>query len=165
MAFPELLPDGKGLLFTKYGHFEQLGRIFVMMDFSTGDVSDTGLRDVPYGRYASSGHLVFPQEHRLMAVVFDVETLALEGDPVDVSESGMGARGREPHEWAFSQDGTLVYAPISNEQHPRRSLVLVDRDGGEERLPFWQIYPVLVHILLFGGSYVGSLNSIILRYS
>ncbi|MEM7179656.1 MAG: fructosamine kinase family protein [Spirochaetota bacterium] len=35
----------------------------------------------------------------------------------------------------------------------------------EERLPFWQLYPVLVHILLFGGSYVGSLNSIILRYS
>jgi len=138
MAFPEPLPDGKGLLFAKYGHFEQLGRIFVMMDFSTGDVSDTGLRDVPYGRYASSGHLVFPQEHRLMAAVFDVDTLALRGDPVDVSESGMGARGREPHEWAFSQDGTLVYAPISNEQHPRRSLVLVDREGGEERLPFWR---------------------------
>jgi len=138
MAFPEPLPDGKGLLFTKYGRFEQLGRILVMMDVSTGDMSDTAVRDVPYARFASSGHLVFPNDDGLWAGAFDIDTLAFTGELVDVSEPGMGVYGREPHEWAFSQDGTLVYAPISAKQHPRRSLVMVDRDGGEERLPFWQ---------------------------
>ncbi len=137
MAFPEPLPDGKGLLFTRYGYFGRVGRMLAVMDSATAEMSEV-MRSVPYGRYASSGHVVFPQDHRLMAAVFDVDTLAFTGDPVDVSEPGMGVYGREPHEWAFSQDGTLVYAPISAEQNPRRSLVMVDRYGGEERLPFWR---------------------------
>ncbi|MCB1157805.1 MAG: fructosamine kinase family protein, partial [Leptospiraceae bacterium] len=35
----------------------------------------------------------------------------------------------------------------------------------EERIPFWQIYPVLVHIVIFGRSYLSSLNTIIRAYS
>jgi len=34
-----------------------------------------------------------------------------------------------------------------------------------ERIPFWQIYPLLVHVNLFGNSYTGSLDRIISRYS
>jgi Tol biopolymer transport system component len=137
MAFPEPLPGGKGLLFTRFGRFGQDGKMLAVMDSSTAEIRGA-MRNVPYGRYASSGHVVFPQEHRLMAVVFDVDTLGFTGEPVDVSEPGMGARGLEPHEWAFSQDGTLIYARMTNEPNPRKTLVVVDRDGGEERLPFWR---------------------------
>jgi serine/threonine protein kinase/Tol biopolymer transport system component len=136
MAFPEPLPGNKGLLFTRFGHFGEVGKMLAVMDSSTAEIRGA-MHNVPYGRYASSGHVVFPQEHRLMAVAFDVDSLSFTGEPVDVSEPGMGARGLEPHEWAFSQNGTLVYAPMTNQPNPRKTLVVVDRDGGEKRVPLW----------------------------
>ncbi len=36
--------------------------------------------------------------------------------------------------------------------------------GFQERLPFWQIYPLLVHLNLFGNSYLRSLNSAMDHY-
>jgi fructosamine-3-kinase len=30
--------------------------------------------------------------------------------------------------------------------------------GAEERVPLYQLYPLLVHVNLFGGSYVGSVK-------
>jgi fructosamine-3-kinase len=35
----------------------------------------------------------------------------------------------------------------------------------EERIHFWQIYPLLVHVNLFGGSYISELNSKIKSYT
>jgi serine/threonine protein kinase/Tol biopolymer transport system component len=135
LTFPEPLPGGDGILVAKYGDHPQLGRILKPVSLS-GREARGALRAVPYGRYARSGHVVFPQGTTLSAWALDVETLAFAGHPVDVSEPGMGVEDHEPHEWAFSQDGTLVYAPITAAQIPKRSLVLVDRHGGEERLDF-----------------------------
>ncbi len=36
--------------------------------------------------------------------------------------------------------------------------------GWEERRDFWQLYPLLVHVLLFGGSYAASVERIFARY-
>jgi protein-ribulosamine 3-kinase len=33
--------------------------------------------------------------------------------------------------------------------------------GHEERVPLYQLYPLLVHVNLFGGSYVGAVASAI----
>jgi fructosamine-3-kinase len=38
------------------------------------------------------------------------------------------------------------------------------RAGHEDRLPLYQLYPLLVHVNLFGGSYVGRVRSIVQRY-
>jgi dipeptidyl aminopeptidase/acylaminoacyl peptidase len=48
----------------------------------------------------------------------------------------MVVEGRNPYEWAFARDGTLVYAPTTQEQHTTKRLVLVDRSGGEELIDF-----------------------------
>jgi serine/threonine-protein kinase len=135
LTFPEPLPGGDGILVTKYGDHPQLGRILKPVSLS-GREAHGALRDVPYGRYARSGHVVFPQGSTLSAWALDVETLTFVGDVVDVSEPGMGGDDHEPHEWAFSQHGTLVYAPIRVEHHPSRTLVLADRIGEEEGLDF-----------------------------
>lgn len=37
--------------------------------------------------------------------------------------------------------------------------------GFEERIPLWQLYPLLVHVNLFGGSYVDSAERVLRRYS
>jgi serine/threonine-protein kinase len=135
LAFPEPLPGGDGILVTKYGDHPQLGRILKPVSLS-GREARGALRAVPYGRYAESGHVVAPQGSTLSAWALDVDTLTFVGNVVDVSEPGMGVDDHQPHEWAFSQHGTFVYAPMTAAQVPKRSLVLVDRNGGEERLDF-----------------------------
>jgi fructosamine-3-kinase len=37
-------------------------------------------------------------------------------------------------------------------------------DGALERVPLYQLYPLLVHANLFGGSYVGSVERVVARY-
>ncbi len=135
LAWPQPLPGGEGLLVTKYGDHPQLGRVLDAVPLSGGSGSGA-VRAAPYGRYARSGHVVFPQGSTLSAIPFDVDTVSFTGSVVDVSEPGMGVADHQPHEWAFSRDGTLVYAPLRTEQLPRRALVLADRSGAEVRLDF-----------------------------
>lgn len=86
---------------------------------------------------------------------------------------------------AAKNGGVFLIDPSIAFSHPEQDIAMTRMFGGfphkgwievlqkeldlsedlEERIPYWQIYPVLVHIILFGGSYSGSLNSIILKYS
>ncbi|HEY6879918.1 MAG TPA: fructosamine kinase family protein, partial [Polyangiales bacterium] len=36
--------------------------------------------------------------------------------------------------------------------------------GHEERVPLYQLYPLLVHVRLFGASYLGSVQRALARY-
>lgn len=36
--------------------------------------------------------------------------------------------------------------------------------GHDERVGLWQLWPLLVHVVLFGGSYAGSLERTLARY-
>ena len=36
--------------------------------------------------------------------------------------------------------------------------------GFEERVALWQLYPLLVHLKLFGGSYLGRVAEVVSRY-
>ena len=36
-------------------------------------------------------------------------------------------------------------------------------DGHEDRVPLYQLYPLMVHVNLFGGGYVGSVESALAR--
>ena len=74
-------------------------------------------------RYVPSGHIVYAERGRLMAVPLDPAQFALAGAAVPVAE------GVHPWMWAFSRNGTLVYQP-----EPKRKLVWVHRNGTEEPL-------------------------------
>jgi len=41
----------------------------------------------PWGHYARTGHIVYPQLGRLMALPFDTQTLTATGEPVEVTEA------------------------------------------------------------------------------
>ena len=104
--FPQLLPDGAGLLYTR---------------FSPGGVADIlveapgGQRKVlmrgGYARYLSSGHLVYLQNATLFAVGFDLHRLEAAGTPVPVLEGIMALDNMMGAQFAFSDTGTLVYLP------------------------------------------------------
>jgi Tol biopolymer transport system component len=133
MWFPEPLPGGEALLLSMTWKSDYRARWLGVYSFASGELKPV-IRDAMYGRYAPTGHLVFAMDGGLYAKPFDAGTLSSTGGYVEVSEPGMVVEGRNPYEWAFAQDGTLVYAPVRPEQLTEKILMLVDRSGNEERL-------------------------------
>ena len=67
------------------------------------------LRGGASGRYASSGHLVFWRGNALAAAPFDVEALAVAGEPVRVVEDVRLDLANGGAHFAQSESGTLAY--------------------------------------------------------
>jgi serine/threonine protein kinase/Tol biopolymer transport system component len=129
--WPELLPDGRSLLF--------------VVGASTGNWANSQIvaqslqsgerRDLIHGgsspRYASSGHLLYAQAETLMAVPFDAERLQLMGTAVPVLESVLQSANTGAAQFSLSRTGSLVYVPGG--VGPRsRKLVWVSRGGAEQ---------------------------------
>ena len=125
---PVVLPDGLAVLYTvalKTGQTRIVARRFAGGDPIT--VVESGFGAV----YLASGHLLYAQDQRLMAVTFDSATLHTTGAPVPVQErvSTKGA-GRVANV-AASRDGTVVYIPA--ESPGLQHIVWVDRGGTATR--------------------------------
>ncbi len=123
--WPQVLPDGNTLLYTAWDRDERKNRI-VVRSLDTGKEKEL-VRGVTFGRYGPTGHLLYAQDGTLMAVPFDMGSLALSGEPVsvldDVMQSSIGAM-----QYSYSNIGVLAYVPgVYNEMD--RTLAWVDRKG------------------------------------
>jgi serine/threonine protein kinase len=129
--FPQMLPDGKTLLFTNiYSASNTADRQITVQSLESGE------RKVLFGglnaMYLSTGHLVFTQVNNniasLMALPFDLDTLEVKGGPVPLLEN-TSAR-------ALSDSGTLIYVPGTSVSGSGslRTLVWVDKEGNEEQI-------------------------------
>ena len=136
-AFPEVLPNGTGVLFAAVavGNQARESRVAVA-SLATGEV--TYLLPGVNPRYAATGHIVYGVEGTLRAVGFDAERLELSGGSPVALVDGVAMRFERGGgaQFALADNGTLVY--VSGEARGgsgERSLVWVDRDGREEPLP------------------------------
>jgi serine/threonine-protein kinase len=114
---PEILPDGRTLL------FESGGQIHVM-DLPSG--RRTTLTEGTSPRYASSGHLILGRGTTLLAAPFDPARVELTGPPVPLVE-GVASDGATQLPYTISRNGTLAYVPGAT----THALVLVEGDGKE----------------------------------
>ena len=129
--WPDVLPDGKGVLFASSvgGGQYQINVLNV----------DTGQHEViiPNGthpRYSPTGHIVYALEGTLRAVAFDVESLSVTSDQVPVLE-GVLTKGPGSASFGLSDTGSLVYVSgNAGAGAVMRSFVWVDREGREEPL-------------------------------
>jgi Tol biopolymer transport system component len=128
--YPQVLPDGKHILFTI-----RTGRITMFDEAKIALLSlDTGRWKVlihggTSGLYVPSGHIVFVQQRRLMAVPFDLETKTVRGEPVPVLSGIISNPTTGASQFAVAEKaGTLIY--LSGEAlTPTSRLQTVDRDG------------------------------------
>jgi len=140
-AFPINLPGGRGVLFTaRSGFGADPGRIDVL-DRHTGEQRTIiqGGNDVAY---LDSGHLIYAEPMpsaigfaALRAVRFDLDRLALIGDPVAVVDRVVASSATGAAEFAVSRRGDLLYVPYDPRaavQGRPRTLVWVNRRGQEE---------------------------------
>jgi serine/threonine-protein kinase len=126
--WPQLLPDGKSVLFTldRGGSFDDAAIAVLSLETRTYAVV---LEGGSYARYLSSGHLVFARNGALYAVPFDLSRLTVIGKPVQVLSDVVTEPATGAAHFAVSKMGTLAYLP-GVPRSPDRNLVWVDRRGG-----------------------------------
>ena len=135
-AWPEVLPGGKGVLFTIHttgaGENSDIG----VLSLETGEwriLAETGGAVQP--RYLDSDHLVYARGGGLFAVQFDARELRPVSSPTPVL-SNVHTRfnaGLDVANFAVSRTGSLVYVPAGVAENDKQ-IVFVDREGGQEPL-------------------------------
>jgi eukaryotic-like serine/threonine-protein kinase len=122
---PQLLPDGRGIVFTAWSPAERIKHAVAVLPAD----SDQPRRITPGGNpaYDAAGYLLYVDADRnvLNAVPFDLDSLEVRGAPRVI------ARDVGSHV-ATSSAGTLVYQMFRETPH---RLTHVDRDGVREVLP------------------------------
>ena len=60
---------------------------------------------------------------------------------------------------------TKLFGGFSEEFYSNYNNYLPMINGWQERMPIWNLYPLLVHANLFGSSYLNQINSILNKYN
>ena len=121
--YPEILPDGRTVLFNEGGWIHAI-------DLTSGRRTNRLVAGIG-ARYAASGHLILSRQTTLLAIPFDAGRLEITGQVVPVVEGVAVERGSGGGAYmAVSPAGTLAYVPAALTY----ALVLVEPDGSERRL-------------------------------
>ena len=137
---PQLLPDGRSLLFAitrGAGSRRWIQGEIVVEDLETGNRTTI----LPGGgdpRYLPTGHLVYVEESVLFAIPFDLGSLAVTGAPIPMVEGVQRGTNQTtvgaPAAYGVSDNGTLAHVVGESGGESSRALSWIDRDGREELL-------------------------------
>lgn len=140
-SWPDVLPNGKGVLFSvrfnrKDGPNDQPSYAIAVADIPSG-AHRVIVNDARYSRYAASGHLLYVTTQKaLMVVPFDQNSMKVTGEPRVLSE-GMRVGVFGSTDLAVSRTGTLLYA--TGRGQGKQELVWVTRDGKTQSVdPDWE---------------------------
>ncbi|MGH7652260.1 MAG: protein kinase domain-containing protein [Gemmatimonadaceae bacterium] len=138
--WPDVLPNGKGVLFTILSSNRQSGAAnssaIAVAEVPSGK-HRVIVNDAVYARYVSTGRLLYVTTNRtLMVVPFDQNAMKITGEPTALAESVLLSAGPTV-DLAVSDNGTLIYtrgAPPGKQE-----LVWLTRDGKTQPVdPDWQ---------------------------
>ena len=132
--WPEMLPGGRAVLFTITATTGGLAADQVaILDLGTREYKVL-VRGGSHAHYVPSGHLVYTAEGTLRAVPFDLARLEAGTMPVTVLPRLVTTR-QGAGDFDVAADGTLAYVDAPGAAaSAARTLVWVDRQGGEESL-------------------------------
>ncbi|MGO9260191.1 MAG: TolB family protein [Bryobacteraceae bacterium] len=133
LTFPQLLPDGKHLLFLSSVPESTEGQIVVQ----TADGKDrkTLVSGATDPRVLPTGQLVYAHEGTLLAVPFGAGSLTVTGLPVSLVDDVTQSSVTLAAQYAISSGGTLAFRPGTYTSGERALLVWVDREGHAEPIP------------------------------
>ncbi len=124
LAFPQILPDGKSVLYMALDQSNQY-RTFVQ-PLESGNPKE--LIAGGWASYLPTGHIAYVpiNSSTLTAVPFDLDTLEITDGPVQMVDN--------VRQYSVSSTGTLAYIPGTITEIFENNLVWVDREGNEELL-------------------------------
>jgi Tol biopolymer transport system component len=126
--WPHALPGGKAVLYTEHSRATAFDAANVMVAPLAGGPAKLVVRGGYFGRYVSSGHLIYMQQGTLFAVAFDLDRLETIGQAVPAVEGVAAAPASGSAQLAVSAEGTLVYLPGAT-LSDARPLHWLTRDG------------------------------------
>ncbi len=130
--WPEVLPDGKSVLFTAWNGTFARSRI-VALSLASGKVSEV-VRGGSQPHISPTGHLVYAVGTTLRAVRFNAANLEPTGESASVMDGVAASGNLGASNYAISADGSLFYVKGSLSIIRPRSLVWVDRQGRQEAI-------------------------------
>jgi dipeptidyl aminopeptidase/acylaminoacyl peptidase len=144
---PQLLPDGRGVMFSVRKRLDNWDKGQVVVQPLNGGDRKVLVAGGADGRYLPSGHLAYAVSGIVLAVPVDLATLTVTGGSVPLIEGvrrGAGGAGTTPAtaQYAFSPGGHLAYmpGPTAIGSQLTTDLALYDRNGSIDplRLPVSQ---------------------------
>jgi eukaryotic-like serine/threonine-protein kinase len=140
---PQVLPDGKAILFTVARDIaaptaaqstERWDKAQVVVQSLKSGARKTLIDGGSDARYLASGHLVYAIGGVLFAVPFDPKREEVTGAPIPVVEGvrrgAFASVASGVAQFSVSETGSLVYVPAPAQAAPaRRDLVFIDRNG------------------------------------
>ena len=135
MLYPNLLPGGRGLLYTD-ANVGSLDARVMLYDLISGDTTEI-VSDGFQARWSPTGHVVYAHDSgALWTVPFDLGRLEVTGAPSPVLDGlGLGSQARFGV-WGLSRTGTLAFVTgVGSEGEFGYVFSLVDEDGNREELP------------------------------
>lgn len=125
--WPEVLPDGRTILFTvgTVGEWDEAEIVAQVLD---SDRRETVLKGGTHPHYLPTGHLLYLHAGAVWIAPFDIRQLKTTGPPERALE-GVTGSADGAGQFAVSPVGTVVYAPAEGEDSARR---LATIDAGEE---------------------------------
>jgi serine/threonine protein kinase len=131
-AWPEVLPDGQSILFAILPQESALGAQVALLDLKTLK-SRLLFRGGNKPKYLESGHLVYVVGQTLEARAFDLDSLEIRGEPIELNTTVATRAPYSSPSYDLSSNGNLAYNP-ARDASGARTLVWVDREGREEVL-------------------------------
>ncbi len=125
--WPQVLPDGQNVLFTIWRAAPEWDDAAVAVANLESGEHRVVLERGTFGRYVSSGHLVFWRSGDLWAVPFDLDRLETTGEETRVVEGVRLEGGISQAHFSISETGTLAY--ISGGLDHFQETLIVDRSG------------------------------------
>jgi Tol biopolymer transport system component len=138
--WPQILPDGDSVLFTRYSTPIERSRIFVR-SLKTGK-EKLLIEGGTFARYLAPGYLLFSKGATVLAVPLDVRKLELTGSPVPVLEGVASFPQNDVAQFAVSENGTVAFLP-SSFITTEAKLISVDRKG--------KVQTIREHLQVHGG--------------
>ena len=131
-VWPEMLPGGSAVLFTKAVGLAGVGNSQIAVFSLTNGEETTLIPGGSYARYVPTGHIIYGAGGTLRAVGFDLDRLEVTTDPIPVvDEVNMKPTGAA--NFAVAENGSLVYVR-GDTTSGLSSLVWRDREGLEDPL-------------------------------
>jgi len=129
--WPQVLPGGRGLLFTIWSSSLATSRVAVL-DLETGE-QRTLVASASFPRYSSRGDMYYLTPGGMASVPFDADELALAGTGQEMIDQPQSNPFVGVAQFTVSANGTLAYLP-TRDQSRDRALVRIDTEGIEARL-------------------------------
>jgi Protein kinase domain/WD40-like Beta Propeller Repeat len=133
--WPQYVAGHDVVIFTAHtaaqGGFD--GATIEALNIKTG-VRKSVYRGGTYGRYVSTGHLLFVNKATIFAVPFDIASLEVVGSPAPVAQAVSYSAGAGSAQYAVADSGVLIYSTGLNAA-PTYDALWVDAKG--EGVRFW----------------------------